>query len=58
MNDRQAKAMDKRVKKLIANKVPRNLWTNGELNWEAYEINGNVMGSGSDLPGTARPKIL
>ena len=38
--------------------IPREEWHRAVLNYEAYEVLGNVNGSGSDLPGTARPLAM
>ena len=43
------------VRTLHLENVPREEWTQAEVMYEAYYINGNVLGSGADLPGTARP---
>jgi hypothetical protein len=42
----------------LASGIVRREWPDDVLNYEAYVLHGNVMGSGADLPGTARPTRL
>lgn len=45
-------AMDKlgrRVERLLKNKVPRELWTKGELAYEAFELQGLACPSSNAL---------